>query len=110
MALSEEQRATVYEVELIRTKARTAAQEEAAKDAEQRSEQRLTSMFVDGGPAGSCVSCGGQLHSRWRFCPFCSHPVESLCLFCGGQLPDKEGVRFCPHCGKKASREPTPWH
>lgn len=97
MGLSEEHRARVREIELIRIEV---WEEARSKITEKRSE-RMSSMFANGSPAGTCLGCDRELRTRWRYCPFCSYPARTTCLFCSGQLPDEEGIRFCPNCGNK---------
>src|SRR5688500_5387556 len=98
MSLSEVDKATIREIELIRAET---WEEVRNKITEKRSE-RMSSTFTNGLPAGSCRGCDRELFSRWKHCPFCSYPAHTTCLFCTGQLPDEEGIRFCPNCGNKA--------
>ena len=99
MALSEERKALLREMETIREEAR---EEVRTRIIEQRSE-RLSSMFTNGSPAGTCLGCDRELKARWRYCPFCSYPTRTTCLFCSGQLPNEEDIRFCPNCGNKVA-------
>lgn len=102
MALSEEQAAAVYEEELLRARARALVQEEVREKEDDRRDERMSSLWGDGPPSGSCSNCERPLRSRWKFCPFCSNPANS-CLWCHERLPGVPDVRFCPHCGKQAS-------
>jgi len=53
---------------------------------------------------GSCAACGRPLRAQWRYCPFCGALGAPTCPRCHVQLPQEDGVNFCPGCGARTSQ------
>ncbi len=100
MALTQVQIERLREIETIKAEA---AEEARARSSQKMFEQMSSFLGGSGPSAGLCPNCYGEVRARWKFCPFCSQPSRLLCLFCGGRLPDEEGIRFCPDCGNRAA-------
>jgi hypothetical protein len=47
----------------------------------------------------TCVKCGSEVLSQYKFCPVCGQPkaTEKSCVSCGKPIPIK--CAFCPECG-----------
>ncbi len=47
----------------------------------------------------ACPSCGKELTSEFRFCPYCGHDMQKpiVCPVC--QYPNESNSKFCQECG-----------
>lgn len=45
---------------------------------------------------GTCSSCGHQIKSNWKYCPYCENMLVSECANCGTLL--KPEWVICPQC------------
>ncbi len=98
MALSEEERERVAEIERIKLEEQRKFYNE---DKRERSID-MDAMFLEGGPAGQCEHCGTKLRTRYLYCIGCGRLAPNRCIWCSGRVPRSNGARFCPTCGKPA--------
>jgi len=56
-----------------------------------------------------CTGCGAEVTLEEKFCPECGASLEDEKIVCPKcHKKNKEGVKFCTHCGHKLFKEPKP--
>lgn len=98
MSLSEEQKARIREIEIVRMEAR----EEARRRLDKQREQDFLDVITNGTLCGACPGCGRAMYTYWKHCPSCGQPAPSTCLWCRAHLPQERDLKFRPNCGKQA--------